>query len=379
MDMMKQVKALLNEAEIYRAQGFTEEALVKFYSAADIVNKNKQIKNGPQVVGMIMAKIKSLKKPLSGDEEPPAGGKNTVAHLKNIMKMLHEAELYKTQGLLTNAATIYHNALDMLKNSVSDKNTQVLVKTITNKLKNVNLAIKNLQNAPTAPELSDKNQQLIKKIFAFTSDGTQDSADLSSAIALAKFGQYESAINELNKLLPKKSTRLIAAKNILRCHIAMKLPKNAVKQFHEWHTGDLFSPNQLEELHLLLETLLKKEGIESLLTDRAATRKEISKRNREIEIIDISSISITVKEEGQKDRLIELDVNYQSGNIISFVISKKDRALIDNFVIGFQFDDIQFYSPIAIFKGAGLIYDKAEINSGPKKGYLSLDIKIISI
>ena len=62
MDMMKQVKALLNEAEIYRAQGFTEEALVKFYSAADIVNKNKQIKNGPQVVGMIMAKIKSLKK-----------------------------------------------------------------------------------------------------------------------------------------------------------------------------------------------------------------------------------------------------------------------------------------------------------------------------
>ncbi len=379
MDMMKQIKALLNEAEIYRAQGFTEEALVKFYSAADIVNKNKQIKNGPQLVGMIMAKIKSLKKPLSDDEAPPAGGKNTVAHLKNIMRMLHEAELYKTQGLLTNAATMYHNALDILKNSVSDKNTQVLVKTITNKLKNVNLAIKNLQSAPTAPELSDKNKQLIKKIFAFTSDGTQDSADLSSAIALAKFGQYETAISELNQLLSKNSVRLIAAKNILRCHIATKLPKNAVKQFHEWHSGDLFSPNQLEELHLLLETLLKKEGIESLLTDKAATRKEISKRNQEIEIIDISSISITVKEKGQKNRLIELDVNYQSGNIISFVISKKDRALIDNFVIGFQFDDIQFYSPIAIFKGAGLIYDKAEINSGPKKGYLSLDIKIISI
>ncbi len=379
MDIMKQVKALLNEAEVYRAQGFTEEALVKFYSAADIVNKNKQIKNGPQLADMIMAKIKSLKKLLSGDEEPLSGGKNTAAHLKNIMKMLHEAELYKTQGLLTNAATIYRNALDMLKNSASDKNTPVLVKTIANKLKNVNLSIKNLQNAPAAPELSDKNQKLIKKIFAFTSDGTQDSADLSSAIALAKFGQYESAISELTKLLIKNSARLIAAKNILRCHIAMKLPKNAVKQFHEWHSGDLFSPNQLEELHLLLETLLKKEGIESLLTDRAATRKEISKRNQEIETIDISSIGITVKEEGQKKRLIELDVNYQSGNIISFVISKNDRALIDNFVIGFQFDDIQFYSPIAIFKGAGLIYDKAEINSGPKKGYLSLDIKIISI
>lgn len=379
MDMIKQVKALLNEAEIYHAQGFTEEALVKFYAVVDIVNKNKQIKNGPQLIGMIMAKIKSLEKPLPGEEEPQADKKDGVPHLKNIMKMLHNAELYKTQGLLTDAAAIYHKTLDMLKNSVSDKNTQVLVKTITNKLKSVNLSIKNLQNAPAAPALSDKNQKLIKKLFAFTNEGTQDSADLSSAIALAKFGQYESAISELNKLISKNSARLIAAKNILRCHIAMKLPKNAVKQFHGWHSGDLFSPDQLEELHLLLETLLKKDGNDSLLTDRAATRKKMTQRNQEMEIIDISSIGITVKEADQKNRLIELDVNYQSGNIISFVISENDRTFIDKFAIGFQFDDIQFYSPIAIFKGAGLIYDKVEINSGPKKGYLSLDIKIISI
>ena len=180
-------------------------------------------------------------------------------------------------------------------------------------------------------------------------------------------------------MISKNSARLIAAKNILRCHIAMKLPKNAVKQFRGWHSGDLFSPDQLEELHLLLETLLKKEGVDSLLTDIAATQKEIIKRNQEMEIIDISSIGISVKEGDQKNSLIELDVNYQSGNIISFVISEKERTFIDKFAIGFQFDDIQFYSPIAIFKGAGLIYDKVEINSGPKKGYLSLDIKIISI
>lgn len=379
MDISKQVKALLNEAEIYRGQGFNEEALAKYYSAADIINKNKQIKNGQKLISLIMGKTKSLEKTSPIDEIPRAVEDNAAADLKNIMKMLHEAEFYKDQGLLTDSAEIYRNSLNILKNKDLDKKGGILVKTITAKLEKINLRIKSVQNAPAVPELTDKNKKLIKELFAFTNDGTKESADLSSAIALAKFGQYESAINELNKLLLKDKPRLIAAKNILRCCIAMNLPENAAKQYQEWNSGDLFSPPQIEELYLLLEALFKKNNLDSLLPDRKTAQKERNKRNQEIEIIDISSIGITLQEGPQKGRLIELDVNYQSGNIISFVISKSDRELVDNFSIGLQLNEIQFYSPIAIFKGAGLIYDKVEINRGPKKGCLSLDIKIISI
>jgi len=379
MDISKQVKTLLNEAEIYRGQGFHEEALARYYSAADIINKNKQIKNGQKLISLIMEKTKSLKKAPPRDEIPRAVENNAAADLKNIMKMLHEAEFYKTQGLLTDAAGIYRNSLNILKNKDLDKKGRILVKTIATKFEKINLRIKSVQNAPTVPELTDKNKKLIKKLFAFTNDGTKESADLSSAIALAKFGQYESAINELNKLLLKDKPCLIAAKNILRCCIAMNLPENAAKQYQEWNSGDLFSSAQIEELYLLLETLFKKNGVDSLLPNRKIAQKEKVKKNQEIEIIDISSIGITMKEGPQKGRLIELDVNYQSGNIISFVISNIDRELVDNFSIGLQLDDIQFYSPIAIFKGAGLIYDKVEINRGPKKGFLSLDMKIISI
>ncbi|RLC32689.1 MAG: hypothetical protein DRH32_02520 [Deltaproteobacteria bacterium] len=379
MDIIRQVRALLHEAEIYRDQGFLEEALVKYRSAADIISKNSQIKNGSKMIGVMTEKIRSLEKALSRGEMPQENKKNAVSYLKNIMKMLHEAELYKSQGLLTDAAGIYRNALDMLKNIEQDRNSRILAKTIANKLKKINLRVRSVQNAPAAPELSEKNRKLIKKLFAFTGDGTQDSADLSGAIALAKFGQYESAINELNKLILKNRLRMIAAKNILRCHIAMDLPENAARQYLEWSSGDLFSSAQIEELHMLLESLFRKKGVDSLLPDRTAAQKERIKRNQEIEIIDISSIGITLKKGPQKGRVIELDVNYQSGNIISFVIAKKDRELVDNFSIGLQLDDIQFYSPIAIFKGAGLVYDKTEITRGPKKGYLSLDIKIISI
>jgi len=379
MDIIKQIKALLHEAEIYHAQGFMEEARAKYRSAVGIISNNKQIENDPKLTRVIMEKIKSLENTLSEDKMPQALEKNGVADLKSIVKMLHEAELYKLQGLLTDAAKIYHDALDMVKNTTSDKNSRILVKTITNKLKKINLQITSIQNTPSTPELSDENRKLIKKLFAFTDDGTQDSADLSSAIALAKFGQYESGINELNKLLFKDKPRLIAAKNILRCYIAMDLPESAAEKYLEWGSGDLFSSAQIEELHLLLEALFRKKGVDSLLPGKTTGRKEKIKKNQEIEIIDISSIGITLKDGPQKGRLVELDVNYQSGNIISFVISKNDRELVDSFNIGLQLDDIQFYSPIAIFKGAGLIYDKVEINRGPKKGDLSMDIKIISI
>ncbi len=379
MDITKQVKELLHEAETYSAQGFMKEALVRYRSAADIVREGKQIKNGPKLIRLITKKIKSMEKTVSEGETPQAVEKNVAADLKSIVKMLHEAELYKSQGLLADAAKIYRDCLDILNNTDSDENSRLLVKTITNKLGKVNLGVKSVQNSPNVPELSDKNRKLIKKLFAFTSDGTQDSADLSSAIALAKFGQYESAVNELKKLLFKDKPRLNAAKNILRCYIAMDAPERAVKQYLEWNSGDLFSSAQIEELYLLLEVLFRKNGVDSLLPDRTTARKEKNKRNQEIEIIDISSIGITMKDGLQKDRLIELDVNYQSGNIISFIISKNDRELVDNLSIGLHLDDIQFYSPIAIFKGAGLVYDKVEISRGPKRGYLSLDIKIVSI
>jgi hypothetical protein len=81
-------------------------------------------------------------------------------------------------------------------------------------------------------------------------------------------------------------------------------------------------------------------------------------------------------EEGEQ---VELDVSFQSGNVISLIISSKDEALIENMKVGVKLEDVHFYSPVAIFRGSGIVSAMTQIKSGPKKGDYSLDIKIESL
>jgi hypothetical protein len=76
--------------------------------------------------------------------------------------------------------------------------------------------------------------------------------------------------------------------------------------------------------------------------------------------------------------MVEFDVNFQSGNMLSLIISKQDEELIEGLKAGMELVDIQFYSPIAIFNGAGIVASKTQIKSGPKQGDHCLDIRIKS-
>jgi len=96
----------------------------------------------------------------------------------------------------------------------------------------------------------------------------------------------------------------------------------------------------------------------------------------EDEIIDISSIVIYFESGPQSGRQLALDVSFQTGNVISLLISSRDRELIENLKVGVTLDNLQFYSPIAIFRGSGVVSAKTQIESGPKRGEYSLDIKI---
>lgn len=89
-------------------------------------------------------------------------------------------------------------------------------------------------------------------------------------------------------------------------------------------------------------------------------------------------IKITLEDGPQKGRSLEFDVNFQSGNVLSLIISSRDKTLIENLEVGLKLNNVQFFSPIAIFEGVGVIADKTQIGTGPKRGDYSLDIKILS-
>jgi len=299
-----------------------------------------------------------------------------------IKTLLQEADLYRHQGLLTEAKTKYLRAAEVIKKNEQIKNRDSLIAAIQKKIASLEADTERVEQGPSSPRLSDKAQDLIQKLFTFADTDNQEDQALQGAIALAKFGQFERALEELGKLLDNPQVGVEAAKNIINCHLSLSDTEQAVAQYEEWLANDRFDSSQMERLRTFLEDNLEKKGIKKSLGHSPAV-EEPAEEPQDLgtpdeEFIDISSIGITFEEGPSKGSMVEFDVNFQSGNIISLIIPSQDKAMIETLDTGHKLNDIQFYSPIAIFKGKGIVSSKTQIKSGPKQGDFCLDIKITS-
>lgn len=319
--------------------------------------------------------------------------------VKQLKQALQEAELYRTQGLLDESERRYQKALDLIGSHAQLKSNRKLAEGISRKMESLKSEIERVTTAPVTPEQSAKVQDLIKKLFAFPTSQGDDAATLDGAIALAKFGQFERALEEFEGLLAHETLRVPAAKNIFKCHLELTEGKRAVERFSEWMSADLFSAPQLAKLRAFLEVQLRKNGIEIALPEPAAgavdgagagaentapqpqagaSEPAVPEPEEEEEILDINSIGITMPSGPQEGELVEFGVSFQSGNVISLLLSGKEKKTAELFTVGDVLDDMQFYSPIAMFNGSGVISGKTVIESGPRRGDYSLDIRVSS-
>jgi tetratricopeptide (TPR) repeat protein len=306
---------------------------------------------------------------------------------QRIKTVLQEAEIYRSQGLIGEAHAKYENAASLIHSIEKLKNKENLLKAVSDKIQALDSTRKKVEKGPATPELSKKAQDLIKNLFTFSENKDEAAAALEGAVALAKFGQFDRALAELNALLEKESTRVDAAKNILRCHLASSSAEEAINQYHQWYSGDLFQGNQLEAVRGYLEDILTKKGLQVSLPlpvdvvsspDAEVTLEVEAQPEPEEEFLDITSIGITFDSGPRKGKMVEFDVNFQSGNMLSLIISKKDQEIIEGLKEGVKIKEIQFFSPIAIFNGSGMVASKTQIKTGPKQGDFCLDIRIIS-
>ncbi len=306
---------------------------------------------------------------------------------QQLKSMLQEAEIYRSQGLIAEAYNKYQDALNFVDSLPRLKNKKSLLSAISEKIQALDHTKEKVEKGPSSPELSKKAQDLIKNLFAFAENKDEDAAALEGAVALAKFGQFDRALAELNALLEKDALKVEVAKNILRCHMAAGSHEEAVNQYHQWHSQNRFQSNQLELVRVYLEDALNKKGVNVPLLEPVSTGETMgldqdsgaaaSDENDE-EFLDITSIGITFESGPRKGEMVEFDVNFQSGNMLSLIISKQDQSLIEDLKAGMELKDIQFYSPIAIFNGLGVVSSKTQIKSGPKQGDYCLDIRIKS-
>ena len=293
---------------------------------------------------------------------------------------MQQAEVYRDHGLLQEAMEKYNIASDLILKSDKIKNRQNLIHVISKKMGALENDFKK-KNKPVSRKMPKKTQELIKSKKFFSKKMGKEEAALEGALNLAKFGQYKRALKELQNLISVDSIRVNAAKNIVRCHMALSAPDDAIDQYNKWISNNLFRNDQLEKVRFFLKSSLKKKGIKRTLPELKKTSKSEYPdfEENEEEVPDISSIVIILDKGPQKGKVIELDVSFQAGNIINVIMPGRDHERIKNLNIGFKINDIQFFSPIAIFKGSGIVSNMTYINSGPKKGDCSLDIKVVNI
>ncbi|PIE67673.1 MAG: hypothetical protein CSA23_02545 [Deltaproteobacteria bacterium] len=300
---------------------------------------------------------------------------------KQIKSLLNEAELYRCQGLLSEAKNRYRSASALIQDLDRLKNKAHLLKVISEKIHSLDEKSEKFQTGPASPEITEKGQDLIKNLFGKN--------DLQKAVALAKFGQFERAIAEFEALLRDDTYRVDAGKNIIRCKLAIATVDDAIDQYKQWYAGDLFTSSQLEAIRTYLHPILENKGISTPLPapvnenpDDDSENKtdtggiEFSMPEPEEDMLDITSIGITFTSGANQGKMVEFDVNFQSGDMLSLIISKSDAAFIEDLNNGDNLDDVQFYSPIAMFKGTAVVANKTRINSGPKQGDFCLDLKV---
>lgn len=178
-----------------------------------------------------------------------------MSEVKEIKTLLKEAQLYKTQGLLKEAKKRYETAVEQVeksdKLSISEKE-KILVG-ILKQIQSLDEVTYRVEKKTNITEISPRDRDLIKRLFSTTATDDRDNSMLEGAVALAKFGQFDRAITEFEDLLEDSPLRIVAAKHILRCHIAMRTLHDPVLQFQKWVTTGYFGKEELSELSTFLE------------------------------------------------------------------------------------------------------------------------------
>ena len=294
---------------------------------------------------------------------------------ERIKSLIKEAALYQKQGLFEESKEKYEEILTFIQDHERYSKDKKLIDAVKGKIRIVEDNLDEIDKTTETPALSQEIQDLISRLFSSSKD--KDMAAIEGAVALARFGQYEKALEKFLQLIEEGKMALVAAKNSLMCHIAISSPDVAISQFEQWVSRDVFSRSELKYIRTFLENILVKQGIklDLPLVDDAPDGEGESEEG-EVDIMDISSVNMQLANGPRKGETVEFEVTFQFGNKISTIIPARQKDLADAFKTGLRLSQMQCFSPIAIFNARGIVSGLRIITSGPKRGDYALDITI---
>lgn len=170
-----------------------------------------------------------------------------------LKTLLKEANIYQSQGLLVDARKKYEAAAALLADSTEFKNKDELLAGVAKKITSLEKVVYQVEKRTVTPEISSTDKELIKKLFSVSSTHDPDDAAMEGAMALAKFGLFDRAIQEFELLLYKPERRMEVAKHILRCRMAIRMAHDPMVQYKKWTANPLFSKEELDKIKVFLE------------------------------------------------------------------------------------------------------------------------------
>ncbi|MFH2218377.1 MAG: hypothetical protein ABII68_01800 [Pseudomonadota bacterium] len=298
---------------------------------------------------------------------------------ENIQTLFREIEIYRSHGLFVEAREKCDFLAKLIQGTDRIKNKQELLNVVAMKVNALKDDARKTEEVSEKARMTAKQQELVRDLFAFEKDKDPDSIAMEGATALLMFGQFERALSEFSKLLKNDALRVAAAKSIIRCHIGLSSLDDAVRHYNKWFSSGRFPRDGLGKIRSLLNSALKEKGIDATLP-KSEEMPEVGEDDaRAEEFIDISSLEITVDDTSKKGKRIMLDVRYQKGNLVSVIIPRSDKALLDRLKVGLKLNDVQFYSPAVVFMDSCVVSAKKQIKTGPKKEDYAVVMKILNI
>lgn len=297
---------------------------------------------------------------------------------RSIQTILKEINVYLSHSLFVEAQRRYRHMEKLIRQSEKLKNKEKLLASIAERIKAIDSEMRKFDAIPDSPKMSSQQKDLVKRWFSYSIENDPDSTVFKIAEAFLEFGQFEDALSEFKKLINSDSLRLVAAKNIIRCHLGLATLEKAIEEYRQWLSGGRFPVEQLEQIRSVLQAILIKKGISAILP-KPKISADIAKTEPHIELSsDIISVTLPSIASLPDQKEIELDVSYHNGPEISVIVKRYNAALLAILRTGQRLDNVRFNGHDITYTDSCVVAENKQIRVGPRKGDYSITLKIFN-
>ncbi|TYT75414.1 tetratricopeptide repeat protein [Desulfobotulus mexicanus] len=275
--------------------------------------------------------------------------------------ILKEARLYSSQGLYDEALTRFESLEKLVEPIAGLKNKEALISDIRQRISELHEKISAASEKNEKRTFTARESKLVNTLLPDTEE-TPAEMRLEKGRLLARYGSYPAAIALFSAILKDKKFGEDAGHGLITAMVKDKREEEAADLLRQWQASGLFSEKELTRFQSLIPGMTS--GMEAA-------------EDSSMDLLPVSSVGIRLENVPEElNDQVDLDVSFQSGNLVSLIISSKDKKLIDDLKVGLRLNDMRCYSPVAVFRSSGVVASKHQINAGPKKGDWCLNIEI---